>query len=464
MTKRYTLYALIVLVALAFVNFAGPMSDDGSHGGGHVDPIAPVLLALMIILLSAKLGGALFERIGQPAVLGELLVGVILGNLVLLDPSLGFFEPLRAETITVDWAVAVDDLARLGVIILLFEVGLESNIAEMRKVGKSSFLVAAVGVVAPFILGYFVSATFITQVPSSILALSPNFDLSNIHLFIGATLCATSVGITARVFKDLGKIQTSEAKIILGAAVIDDVLGLIILAVVSGIVVAAETGTALEVGTLVQITAIAIGFLVGALVIGTVLVPRTMNTLSKLRTSGMMLISALLFCFLLSYLANLAGLATIVGAFAAGLILEEVHFTEFRENRTLHDILNPVATFLVPVFFVQMGIQVRLETFLQGDVIGLAIGLSVAAFVGKQVCGLAVVERGMDRLTVGLGMIPRGEVGLIFASIGKSLGVVDDAVFSAVVIMVIVTTLMTPPLLKFSLARFETKQKTRMAS
>jgi len=462
--KRYAFYVLIVLAALALMNFAVPMSDSADHGGGgHADPVAPVLLALMVILFSAKLGGALFERMHQPAVLGELLVGVVLGNLVLLDPSLGFFEPLRAEQITIDWAVAVDDLARLGVILLLFEVGLESNIAEMRKVGTSSFLVAAVGVVAPFILGYGVSTMFITEVPESILALSPNFDLSNIHLFIGATLCATSVGITARVFKDLGKIQTSEAKIILGAAVIDDVLGLIILAIVSGIVVAAETGGQVAVGTLIQITVIAIGFLIGALVIGTVLVPRTMKTLSRLRTSGMMLISALLFCFLLSYLANLAGLATIVGAFAAGLILEEVHFTEFKEKRTLHDILTPVAAFLVPIFFVLMGIQVRLETFLQGDVIALAIGLSVAAFIGKQVCGLAVVERGMDRLTVGLGMIPRGEVGLIFASIGKSLGVVDDAVFSAVVIMVIVTTLMTPPLLKFSLARFEKKQNARLA-
>ncbi len=465
MTKRYGLFALVVVAALAVMSFAAPMTEGGDHGGGgHTDPVAPVLLALMVILLAAKLGGAFFERIKQPAVLGELLVGVLLGNLVLVDPSLGFFEPLRADPITVDWAVAVDDLARIGVILLLFEVGLESSIAEMRKVGASSFLVAAVGVVAPFILGYFVSAMFITKVPESILELSPNFDLSNIHLFIGATLCATSVGITARVFKDLGKIQTSEAKIILGAAVIDDVLGLIILAVVSGIVVAAETGGELAVGTLVQITAIAIGFLIGALVIGTVLVPRTMKTLSKLRTSGMMLVSALVFCFLLSYLANLAGLATIVGAFAAGLILEEVHFTEFKEKRTLHDILNPVAMFLVPIFFVQMGIQVRLETFLRGDVIGLAVGLSVAAFIGKQVCGLAVIERGMDRLTVGLGMIPRGEVGLIFASIGKGLGVVDDAVFSAVVIMVIVTTLMTPPLLKFSLARFEKRQTAHGAS
>jgi Kef-type K+ transport system membrane component KefB len=463
MSKRLVIRAFVVVAALAVMGFAGPVSGEAGQGSGHADPIAPLLLALTVILLSAKIAGSLFERMGQPAVLGELLAGVVLGNLVLIDPSLGFFEPLKAEPISIDWAVAVDHLSRLGVILLLFDVGLESSFAEMRKVGTSSLLVAAVGVVAPFFIGYAVSSAFITEVPAAIREVSPNFDLTNIHLFIGATLCATSVGITARVFRDLGKIQTSEAKIILGAAVIDDVLGLIILAVVSGVVTAAETGSTLDIWTLVRIAATAVGFLVGALVIGTVVVPRVMKGLAKFRTGGMMLIAALLFCFVMSYLANLAGLATIVGAFAAGLILEEVHFTDFKEPSTLHERLTPVGTLLIPIFFVQMGIQVRLETFLKPEVVGLALGLSIAAVIGKQLCGLAVVERAVDRLTVGLGMIPRGEVGLIFAAIGKSLGVVDDAVFSAVVIMVIVTTLATPPLLKYSLARFERKGKVRTA-
>ncbi len=463
MNKRILFYVLIAGILVLFMNF-GPAASDEAAGeaGGHADPVAQVLLALIIILAAAKIGGEVFERIHQPAVLGELIVGVVLGNLVLVNAGWDFFGPMRADPITVNWAVTVDDLARLGVILLLFEVGLESNIAEMRKVGVSSLLVATVGVVAPFILGYFISAMFVTEVPASILEINPNFDITNIHLFIGATLCATSVGITARVFKDLGKLQLPEARIILGAAVIDDVMGLVILAIVSGIVLAAEVGGSLDILSLLSITAIAIGFLVGALALGMYLVPKTMKQLSRLRTQGMMLISALLFCFLLSYLANLAGLATIVGAFAAGLILEEVHFSQFREKKSLHDLLSPVATFLVPIFFVQMGIQVRLETFLRGDVIGLAVGLTVAAFIGKQVCGLAVVEKGMDRLSVGLGMVPRGEVGLIFASIGKQLGVVSDAIFSAVVIMVIATTLVTPPFLKFSLARHE--RKTAAAS
>jgi len=451
---------LIFFGILAVAGFGGFQTTD-EHGpsAGHTDPVTPVLLALTAILAGAKLGGELFERIKQPAVLGELIVGVLLGNLVLINPAWDFFGPLRVDNITDQWAIVIDSFARIGVILLLFEVGLESSVAEMRKVGISSFLVGLVGVIAPFFLGYFASSTFITEVPQAVLALNPRFDISNIHIFIGATLCATSVGITARVFKDLGKIHIKEAKIILGAAVLDDVMGLIILAVAAGIIVAAETGVPLEPISIVSITAIAVGFLVGAIIVGLTVVPRILKKLAILRTRGVMLISALLFCFIFSYVANLAGLAAIVGAFAAGLILEEVHFTEFQEEKHLHELLTPVTTFLVPIFFVVMGIQVRLETFADSSVMGLAAALTVAAFIGKQVCGLGPVEKGLDRLTVGLGMVPRGEVGLIFASIGKGLGVVDDAIFSAVVIMVIATTLMTPPLLKFSIARGERQKQ-----
>jgi Kef-type K+ transport system membrane component KefB len=436
--KKSFVMMVVLVTALGFGFDGVPQGEAGEAASGHADPVAPLLLALTAILLAAKVGGALFERFRQPAVLGELIVGVVLGNLVVFNPSWDVFGPLRSELISDHWAIAIDHLARLGVILLLFEVGLESSVAEMRKVGRSSFAVAFIGVVAPFVLGYLSSSIFITQVPQVILDLNPAFDIANIHMFIGATLCATSVGITARVFKDLGKLQTKEARIILGAAVIDDVLGLI--------------------------AGIAIGFLVGAIVVGIVFVPRLMNLMAKLKTHGVMLISALLFCFIVAYLANAAGLAPIVGAFAVGLILEEVHFTEFQEQKTLHDLLTPVTTFLVPIFFVVMGIQVRLETFLRLDVLGLAFALTVAAFLGKQLCGFGVVEQGMDRLSVGVGMVPRGEVGLIFASIGKGLGVVDDAIFSAVVIMVIATTLVTPPLLKFTLSRFENRTLTARSS
>ncbi len=245
----------------------------------------------------------------------------------------------------------------------------------------------------------------------------------------------------------------SPLQIILGAAVIDDVLGLIVLAVVSGIVTSAESGQPVAFGSVFRLILISILFLVGTLFAGVYLVPRVMKQLSRLRTSGVVLISSLVFAFILAYLANLAGLAPIVGAFAAGLLLEEVHFRGFRGDVQIERLIKPVSTFLVPIFFVLMGIQVRLESFANPSILGLAAGLTVAAVLGKQICGLGVLERNLDRVTIGIGMIPRGEVGLIFASIGKNFRVIDNAAYSAIVIMIIVTTLITPPLLTLTLGR-----------
>jgi Kef-type K+ transport system membrane component KefB len=437
--------------------FSVTFNAYASEAVGHSDPIAPALLALFVVLLAAKLGGELFERFSLPAVLGELIAGIALGNLVLVNPTWRFLEPLRATPIQENWALIIDSLARFGVIILLFEVGLESTVKGMMKVGKSALLVAVLGVIAPFFLGFAVSWIFVKELPPALAAAAPGFSLNYVHLFMGAVLCATSVGITARVFKDLGKLQTKEAQIILGAAVIDDVLGLIILAVVSGIVSAAEMGRALELGSIFRLIGVAILFLVGSLTVGSFLVPRIMGQLAKLRTGGMRIVSALLFCFGMAYLANAVGLAPIVGAFAAGLLLEEVHFRNFREEVEIEHLIKPISAFLVPVFFVLMGIQVRLETFAQLSVLGVAMGLTIAAIAGKQVCGFGVLERGVNRLSVGIGMIPRGEVGLIFAGAGRLLKVIDDATFSAAVIMVITTTLITPPVLKMVLARRERK-------
>lgn len=445
--KKRPLMLTIVFLLAGGTAFAAESSS-------HSDPIAHVLLILMAILAAAKLGGAIVERFGMPAVLGELLGGIILGNLVLVNPAWGFFEPLRIAPVESYWAIAVDSLARIGVIVLLFEVGLESTIKGMMKVGGSSALVAVLGVIAPFFLGYWASWLFIDHLPPALVGhVPPGFGAHYVHLYVGAVLCATSVGITARVFKDLGRLQTKEAQIILGAAVLDDVLGLIVLAVVSGIVSAAELGQPMAIGAVLRLILMALLFLGGTLIAGSFLVPRIMKQLSRLRTRGMMMASALGFCFALAYLADLTGLAPIVGAFAAGLLLENVHFRGFNEDVQIEDLIKPVSTFLVPVFFVLMGIQVRLESFANVPVLGLAAGLTVAAVIGKQICGLGVLERNLDRLSVGIGMIPRGEVGLILASIGKNLKVVDDATFSAVVIMIIVTTLITPPLLKLTLAR-----------
>jgi Kef-type K+ transport system membrane component KefB len=415
------------------------MESAAAH---HLDPT--VLIGVAVMLVLAKIGGEIFERLKQPAVLGELFAGIVLGNLVLF----GF---TRAEPLKANATIAA--LAELGVIILLFEVGLESDLKEMMEVGWSSLLVAVVGVVAPFFLGWAVSAYFIPREPQLV------------HIFIGATLCATSVGITARVFKDLGKLATREARIILGAAVIDDVLGLLILAIVSGAIEAAATGGVLSVMDVVLIALKSLLFLIGAIVIGYFLMPRLLRGAGRLETRGVLLTFAISICLILAWAAGEAGLAPIVGAFAAGLVLDEVHYRPKggRTERDLHDLLQPVSTVLVPIFFVLMGLKVDLRLFTRLDILGFAAMLTLAAIVGKQVCGLAVLESGINRLAVGLGMIPRGEVGLIFAGIGAALmlpsvgganqPVISPSTFGAVVIMVIITTLVTPPSLKWSLGR-----------
>src|SRR5687767_9883403 len=415
-----------------------------NHG---LDPA--VLIGVAVILVAAKLAGEVFERVRQPGVLGELLAGVLLGNLVIF----GFtrIEPLKtSETIAA--------LAELGVIILLFEVGLESDLRQMMEVGWSSLLVAFLGVVAPFLLGWMVSAYFLPDAATLT------------HIFIGATLCATSVGITARVFRDLGKLATREARIILGAAVIDDVLGLLILAVVSGAIQAAAVGGTLSAFDVGWIAAKSIAFLIASIAIGHSLIPRLLRGAGRLETRGVLLTLAISFCLFLAWAAAEVGLAPIVGAFAAGLILDEVHFkpTGGRVERDLNDLLQPVSTVLVPIFFVLMGLKVDLRLFARIDILGLAAALTIAAIIGKQICALGVVERGVNRLAIGIGMIPRGEVGLIFAGIGATLmlpsangvnePVVGPATFGAVVIMVIITTLITPPALKWALSRRETNK------
>ncbi len=409
------------------------------HGGGHGGAVAPVLLALVIILTGAKLAGEAFVRMGQPAVLGELVFGVILGNLALVNfKALEFIG--SSEGVTV--------LAEIGVVLLLFEVGLESNIREMLSVGPSSLFVAVLGVITPFFLGWGLSAVML-----------PHLD-TLVHLFIGATLCATSVGITARVLADLGRLRSPETKVILGAAVIDDILGLVILAVVQGAILASGTGEALEVSSILVILVKAVVFLVGAVVLGTWLSPKLFLLASRLQVKGILLALSLAFCFLLAWLASAIDLAPIVGAFAAGLILDSLHYRDFLDKGEHHleELLHPINTFLVPVFFVLMGTKVDLSTFGQEGVLVFALLLSAAAVIGKMVCVVGVREKHLDRLSIAIGMVPRGEVGLIFVNVGAGLmlhgrPVIDDTVLSAVVIMVIVTTLMTPPALKISLGR-----------
>jgi Kef-type K+ transport system membrane component KefB len=310
--------------------------------------------------------------------------------------------------------------------------------------------VAVLGVVAPFALGWGVAAWVL-----------PDHSLY-LHMFVGATLCATSVGITARVLRDLGRSQTDEARIVLGAAVVDDVLGLVILAVVTGIVAAADTGNAMSYGAVGWIVLKAVLFLAGALIIGVYASPRLLALASRLRAGGTMLAFGLAFCFAASWAAHAVGHAPIVGAFAAGLVLEDAHGRIFveRGEDPLEQSLHPISAFLVPVFFVLMGMHTDLRAFADPAVLGLAAALTIAAILGKQACSLGVGRGAADRLSIGIGMIPRGEVGLIFASMGLGLSVhgeriVDAAIYSAIVVMVVLTTLLTPPALKWSLARAE---------
>lgn len=445
--------------------------------GEHGDPVAPILIALVLISSGAALGGRLMRTIGQPAVLGELLVGMVVANVAYyfrepvitvlregptmanvvttaLENSLSLPEAARqvlppgehtdllVQTLggpmgamAVNIFDFIDLLSRIAVIVLLFLVGLETSVHEMRKVGLTAGLVAFVGVVCPFLLGLV-----------SMWILMPEAPVQK-DIFIGAILTATSVGITARVFRDLQQAHRTEAKIILGAAVIDDVLGLMILAVVSALVVSGSV----SLGVLGGITLKAVLFLVGSIGLGMWVTPKLVKRVARLDIENVKLLFGLGLAFVFSWLANLMGLATIVGAFAAGLVLEEF-FLEKLKGHSLRDALSSLETLIVPVFFVLMGMQVKLETFADAKVVLMAAVLTAAAIIGKLVAGLACSAK-LDRLSVGIGMMPRGEVGLIFASIGKGLGVVNDAVFSAVVIMVMVTTLLTPPLLKITLAR-----------
>jgi Kef-type K+ transport system membrane component KefB len=435
--KRSLARASVLSVLILFPALVAAQSHDAA--GAHADPVTPVVLALAIILAAAKLAGHFAVRMGQPAVLGELVAGVLLGSLDLV--GIGWFHRIEADP-------GVDTLARLGVVILLFEVGLESTVRDMLKVGRPSILVAVLGVLAPFALGWGVSAWLLPD------------RSAYVHAFLGATLTATSVGITARVLQDLHRSQSPEARVILGAAVIDDVLGLVILAVVAGAIAAADRGGALSYAEIGLVLGKAVAFLFGALLLGVWLSPRLFTLAARLSGRGVLLATALVFCFALAYVASAIGLAPIVGAYAAGLILEDVHFRPFahRGEQQLEHLVHPISTFLVPVFFVIMGMRVDLSAFARTDVLGLAAVLTLAAIVGKQACSLGAIDRSLDRLSIGIGMIPRGEVGLIFANIGLGLSlagqpIVDDGIFSAVVIMVIVTTMATPPLLKWSLAR-----------
>ncbi|WP_394820763.1 cation:proton antiporter [Pendulispora albinea] len=379
------------------------------------------------MLVIAKLGGQVAVWLKQPPVLGELFAGILLGNLDLV--GIQVFE--QAAT-----TESVGFLAEMGVVLLLFEVGLESTVADMRRVIPSSGAVAILGVLAPLGLGY--GASMIAAPHAS----------RALHLFIGATLCATSVGITARVLRDLGALGRPETRVILGAAVIDDVLGLIVLSVVTAIAQEGAMPSPIHALTLLGLAA---AFLIGALFLGRYVMPRVFRIGAGLQTEGVLGAMAIALCFAFAGLSSIAGLAAIVGAFAAGLILDEVHVRPFG-SKTKHDIaelIRPTAAFLAPIFFVRTGISVDLRGATL-HVLLLALLLGAAAVAGKLVSGLGLRTRGVDRLLVGIGMLPRGEVGLIFADAGARIRVdghplIEPSIYMAIILVIMGTTVAAPP-------------------
>ncbi len=393
----------------------------------HELSIPGLFLTLAAILVAAKLLGELAERVGQPAVLGELLAGVLLGGSVLgIVPTSG----AMGEVLHV--------LAELGVVLLLFEIGLETDLREMFRAGPASMAVATVGVVLPFFFGFLYWA----YVPHA--ATGGSTDLTTAAIFVGATLTATSVGITARVLSDLRQMNTLEARIIIGAAVIDDVFGLVILSVVSGL----AAGAAIAPLSILRIFTVAVGFLVVAVLVGRFLAPKLFDLVVRMRVRYVLLVAAIAFLLGLSAIAQMAGSALIIGAFAAGLILSGTN-----QFDTIEREVRPVGSILTPIFFVSVGASVNvrlLDPTREGasGLLGVALVLTLLAVAGKIAAGWAAPWAQFRRVVVGVGMIPRGEVGLIFADIGRRAGILNEAVFGAILLMIMATTFVAPPGLK----------------
>ena len=442
----------------------------------HLDPVAAVIFWVTLIFFFGVMGRYIALKLNQPGVLGELLMGVLVGNLcyffglqlaVILREGSEVFGIMRdllsgiplAEAVDtaipnphyarqvihalngaqgmelIKVAYVVDVFARYGVIFLLFMVGLDSSVAELKHTGRESIQVAVLGVLAPILLGLLVSAVLMPSSPFSV------------HLFVAATLSATSVGITARVLKEMKKLNTREARTILGAAMIDDILGLVILAIVSSLVISGIVNLVM----VSQIIILAIVFFTGALLIGPWLLRKAVSFFSFLDPWEAKLSIAFLFVMSLSWLATAVQLASIIGAFAAGLIIHDGFFAAKEGSKGIvlgiKEIMAPLEALLAPLFFMLIGIQVKVESFFHWQVILVAAALLVAAILGKLISGLGGCSKD-DRFLIGIGMLPRGEVGLVFASIGRTLGVISDQLFSSIILMVIVTTIMTPFWLK----------------
>lgn len=433
-----------------FIFTLGPTAFAAGAEGGSGYGI--IFLWIASLLLLARLSH-LIERIGQPAVLGELLIGVILGNLDFFGVT-AITEIKSNEIITF--------LSNLGVIILLFQIGLRSNIHKLTSVGGRAILVAAIGVIAPFLAGTFIVAPIFFP------------DLTMLgQVFIGAALVTTSVGITERVLKDLDILNAKEIRIILGAAIIDDVIGLIFLAVLT---VIAQTG-AITLGSIAFISFKAVAFLVAAIVLGYILAPLLVRLFSQVHASaGMKFTFAISTGLFIAYFAEVFGLEPIIGAFAAGLILDPIDFQYFNDpdivakikttlkdsksssrkkvlahldhyaHKHVEEIIDSLGYFLVPIFFIYTGMHVDLAPLFNIPVLLSALVISAIAFLAKFISGFAAGKEN-HRAIIGIGMVPRGEVGVVFASIGASLNIITPEAFVILILVINITTFVTPPLL-----------------
>jgi Na+:H+ antiporter len=382
---------------------------------------AGFLLALFVMLVAAKLMAELFERLRQPAVAGEILAGILIGPGVL------------------NWVAPTDltnSLAEVGVIFLLFTVGLETKPATIFKVGKRAALVAVLGVIAPFVGGWLLMRAW---------------GLSGVEaMFVGTAMVATSVGITARVLSSMGLLNTTTARIILGAAVIDDILGLLILAVVTNLAAGSVNYPALAVTA-----ALAIGFTAFVALVGARVIKRMTPRIENLRVSHSLFVAGLLLCLGLSVAAVYIGVAAIIGAFLAGMA-----FAEASEDKpTMQKQMSGVTEFLVPIFLVNMGMQLKLEVFRDGSMVALALLVTLIAVLTKlAACGLGAWGLGWRRAgQVGMGMVPRGEVGIVVAQIGLGLTVINQSLYGVVLVMAVATTLIAPPFLRLLYASEKTE-------
>lgn len=414
--------------------------------------LAGVLLSLVVIYLASKLVGELCARINLPPVLGELVGGVLVGvsalNLLVFPEEGGnsgtdalimqFLEltagldPVALPKVAESIGEVISVLSEIGVIILLFEIGLESDLKELIRVGPQAAVVAVVGVAVPFVTG-----------TAGLMLL---FGVPAIPaIFAGAALTATSIGITAKVLAEIQQLGSREGQIIIGAAVLDDILGIIVLAVVASL---AKTGE-IQLGNIIYLVVGAAVFLIGSIWLGRFLSPYFVALVDRLQTRGQLLISSLIFAFFLAYIGAAIQLEAILGAFAAGLILAETEKQKELEEQVL-----PIADMLVPIFFVVVGAKTDISVLNPLDPnnragLIMATFLVVVAIIGKTVTGLAVFgQPGINRLAIGVGMVPRGEVGLVFAGVGSGIGILSKPLEAAVIVMVILTTFLTPPVLR----------------